>query len=262
MDPLMTDKDRRWLLGGLGATAALAAPGLAGAQDLGRILGQVAQSGLPRGVSERDAQSGLREALSNGAVSAILRLGRADGYWGNPVVRIPLPDPLDDVQSLLRPLRQSRMLDDLHLFSNRGAESAAPQARTIFLDAIRSFSITDIVGVLRGPETAGTQLLSERTRPGLLGLFRPPMVGALDQSGASPTFERVANRYNRQIGRLGGFGSGMTTSGGSLRDQFVDFCVGKALDGLFHYVGEEEKLIRRDPVKRTSDLLRRVFGGL
>lgn len=261
MTDVLSNPQRRSLVAGLGAAGLAAVPGLAGAQDLGRVLGTIAGSGLPRGVSDRDAQNGLREALSGGAVAAILRLGRIDGYWRDPVVQIPLPDPLDDMQSALRVVRGSGMLDDLQLRSNRAAEAAAPQARTIFLDAIRSFTITDIAGVIRGPETAGTTLLSERTRPGLLGLFRPPMAGALEQSGAGPTFDRVAGRYNREIGRLGGWGSGFATSGGSLRDQFVDFCVGKALDGLFHYVGEEERAIRRDPARRTSELLRRVFGA-
>jgi hypothetical protein len=116
--------------------------------------------------------------------------------------------------------------------------------------------------VIRGNETAGTTLLNQRTRPGLLTLFRPPMVTTLQSSGAAPTFDRVAGRYNREIARLGGLGGTQQTSGQQLRDQFADYCVGKALDGLFHYVGEEERAIRRDPAKRTSDLLRRVFGNL
>lgn len=270
-NPQMAPLLRRQMLGGAGASVAALLATAAEAQDLGQlgrtVLGRGV--GLPRGVSNTDAQRGLREALTNGAVAAVLRLGRTDGYWGDPVVRIELPDPLDDVQRGLRPLRASGMLDDLHLRSNRAAEAAAPQARQIFIDAIRTFTIDDIVGVVRGSETAGTQLLSARTRPGLLGLFRPPMVSTLQSSGASPAFDRVASRYNREIGRLGGLGGlgGATgapqqTSGAQLRDQFADYCVGRALDGLFHYVGEEERAIRRDPARRTSDLLRRVFGNL
>lgn len=266
-NPHMAPLLRRQVLGGAGAAAALlATPALA--QDLGQLARSAAGQGLglPRGVTSTDAQRGLREALSNGAVAAVLRLGRTDGYWRDPVARIELPDPLDDVQRGLRPVRASGMLDDLQLRSNRAAESAAPQARQIFIDAIRTFTIDDIVGVIRGGETAGTQLLSSRTRPGLLGLFRPPMVTTLQSSGASPAFDRVAGRYNREIARLGGLGGAtgapQQTSGAQLRDQFADYCVGKALDGLFHYVGEEERAIRRDPARRTSDLLRRVFGNL
>lgn len=263
---------RREVLAGAGATAAALMALPAAAQDLGQLArSAVGQGlGLPRGVTNTDAQRGLREALTNGAVAAVLRLGRTDGYWRDPVARIELPDPLDDVQRGLRPLRASGMLDDLQLRSNRAAETAAPQARQIFIDAIRTFTIDDIVGVIRGGETAGTQLLSARTRPGLLGLFRPPMVSSLQSSGAAPAFDRVATRYNREIGRLGGLGGNLAsstgapqqTSGAQLRDQFADYCVGKALDGLFHYVGEEERAIRRDPARRTSDLLRRVFGNL
>jgi hypothetical protein len=265
---------RRPVLLGLGAATLL--PAAASAQDIGDLLrGQIARAvagqtgaGLPAGVTGAEAEGGLREALTNGAIAAVTRLGRTDGYWGDSTVRIPLPRPLNQVQDTLRALRMAGVLDDLQLRMNRGAESAAPQARSIFGDAIRSFTITDIVQVLRGDETAGTQLLSERTRPGLLTLFRPPLTSALNQSGASPAFDRAASRYNRQLGRLGGL-SGLAgqagvqqASGDDLRSQFVDYCTGKALDGLFHYVGQEEAAIRRDPVKRTSDLLRRVFGGL
>lgn len=257
----------------LGASSLQLLPQLVLAQDLAKILGAIgagsAQSntgilGLPTGVTGTQADSGIREALTNGAVSSVLRLGRLDGYWADGAVRIPLPNPLGSLQRNLRPLGLSRTLDDLQLKVNRAAEIAAPQARDIFVGAIRSFTISDVVGVLRGGNTAGTDLLKQKTKPELMTRFRPPMLQAVNTSGAGPVFDRTATRYSRELQRLGGLGriSGSETSqNASPKDQFVDYAVGKALDGLFFYIGNEETRIRQNPAARTSDLLRRVFGN-
>lgn len=267
--------------------ASLLASGLAGpaaAQNAGQILEGLARdalarqlgtapattatnSGLPAGVSTQEADGGIREALSNGVASSILRLGKADGYWGDGIVRIPLPKPLDEVQRILRVTRQTGVLDDLHLKINRAAETAAPQTRTIFADAIRGFTITDVVQVLRGGDTAGTALLKQKTQPQLVELYSPTMLTAVNQSGAGPAFDRVSGRYRSQIERLGGYSELLGLGGASgdrtsMKASFVKFATTKALDGLFHYVGEEEREIRRNPARRVGGLLQRVFGGL
>jgi len=245
--------DRRFLL--TGAAAFLVTTPL-GAQQIGDVLRAVAgQSGngqgLPRGVSQADAEGGLRQALTNGAVAAVLKVGKLDGFWADGAIRIPLPGALGDVQRSLKPLGLSKPLDDLQLRINRGAETAAPKARDLFAKAIRSMTVEDVVGILRGGDNAGTVFLRRKTEQDLSTQFRPNIADALAQSGALRAFERAVGQY----GAAG-------LNGVTPRDTLVNFAVTKALDGLFHYVAAEERAIRSNPAKRTSDILRRVFGGL
>jgi Protein of unknown function (DUF4197) len=255
---------RRWLIAGSLATGASLLAGGAIAQDRRRILegllGAAASSRTSR-ISSGDADAGLREALLNGAIASALRLGRVDGYWGDAQVRIPLPGSIGSLQRRLRPLGLSGMLDDLQLKINRGAETAAPMAVDIFRNAITGLTINDAIQVVQGGPTSATTLLDTRTRPQLTTVFSPPVRSGLDQSGASAAIDSIEARYGRQLGNASAiFGRGQS-SGATLKEQFTSFAVNKALDGLFRYVGEEERAIRSDPGKRTSDLLRRVFGN-
>ncbi|MCU0881161.1 MAG: DUF4197 domain-containing protein [Hyphomonadaceae bacterium] len=263
--PLESRKQsRRFMLTGALAGSAAAFSGQAYAQDGRRVLeGLLGAASNRRGASlnPADADAGLREALINGAIASALRLGRVDGYWGDQTVRIPLPGSVGSLQRRLRPIGLSAPLDDLQLKINRGAETAAPMAVDIFRDAIRGLTITDAVQVVRGGPTAATTLLDTRTRPQLTEIFTPPVRGGMDQSGASQALDGVEARYGRQLGSASAIFGRSQTASGSLKDQFVGFAVGKALDGLFRYVGEEERAIRSDPARRSSELLRRVFGG-
>ena len=217
-------------------------------QNIGQLIGG---QGLPRGLNKTQAEGGLREALSQGAVNAVLKVGRVDGYWKDEKIRIPLPGVLGQTQRTLGRVGLGKPLDDLQLKVNRGAETAAPRARDMFVNAIRGMSVEDVVGLLRGGETSGTDYPKQKTSPGLTNLFRPPMADALNSTGAIRSLDQVVANN-----RLGG------AMGQSPSATLTDFAVGKALDGLFHYVREEERAIRTNPAKRTTDLLRRTFGGL
>ena len=301
--------------------------GAAYAQSTSKILEELARAALARNggapttpttsgttngasvlgsLSFSDADGGLREALGSAAISTALRLGRLDGYWADGKVRIPLPSPLSSLQARLKPLRLSTPLDNFQMRLNRAAEAAAPRAGAIFTDTIKSLTITDAIQLVRGGETAGTDMLKSRATTQLTTLMTPPMAQAVETSGAGAALDRITARYGNEIGRLGGlssmaryapealnaspsvaatsgpliFGAGGTQSvpssptpnattpattsapPSSLKAQLVGFAVSKALDGLFLYIGDEERAIRRDPAKRTSDLLRRVFGRL
>jgi hypothetical protein len=260
------------------------------------------------GLTLTDADGGIRQALGSAALASALRLGRLDGYWADNKVQIPLPSPLSSLQARLKPLRLSSSLDNFQLRLNRAAETTASGAGTIFTNTIRSLTIADAVQIVRGGDTAGTEMLKSRAGSQLTSLMTPPMAQAVDSSGAGAALDRINARYGREIARLGGltglagygtpapsaasnaaptspatgpliFGAGAGTTPtatpaptaaagaatdpaapNSLKNQMIGFAVSKALDGLFYYVGEEEKAIRRDPAKRTTDLLRRVFG--
>jgi Protein of unknown function (DUF4197) len=311
------ETERRAVLLGLIASSF---GGAAFAQSTSKILEDLARAAVARGTSTPatttaatsglrggaglslgDADGGLRQALSSAALSTALKLGRMDGYWADGKVRIPLPSPLDTLQARLKPLSLSSSLDNFQMRLNRAAETSATRAGTIFVDTIKTLTISDAIQIVRGGDTAGTDMLKTRASTQLTNLMTPPMTEAVDSSGAGAALDRINARYGREIARLGGlsglagygattpatnaasttttgpliFGAGATTpattttsatpvattsQSSSLKTQMIGFAVSKALDGLFLYVGEEERDIRRNPAKRTTDLLRKVFG--
>jgi len=199
-------------------------------------------------LTQGDASRGIKEALSLAATRSTDRLGRVDGFFADPRVHIPLPTRLAQVQRTLRGMGLSAPLDDLEQRMNRAAETAMPEAGRLFVDVVRSITIADAIQIVRGGDTAATAFLRGRTEPRLNTLLTPPMTRTLREAGAFTALDFAA----REVGMRG-----MSTS---LRNDVTRFAVTKALDGAFLYVAEEERAIRRDPVRRTSDILRRVFG--
>ena len=231
--------DRRNLLAGLMMTAFIADP----------VAAKVKLKTVLASLSDKDAQGGLREMLDDGASAAVTQVSKPDGYWGDPAIRIPLPKKLDSLQKVLKPLGQSGLLDDLHLRMNRAAEAAAPMAGNLFVSAIKAMTIKDAVGIVKGGPTSGTQYLQKTTTPALTTAFTPPMENALQASGAVDYLNRAVQRNHLQ--------SLFKTDA---KTYLGEYAVAYALDGLFHYIGVEETAIRRDPAKRTSQLLKKVFG--
>ncbi|MFT4074494.1 MAG: DUF4197 domain-containing protein [Asticcacaulis sp.] len=200
-------------------------------------------------LSDQQAQAGLREALKQSAEASVTHLSQTNAYWGDPQIRIPLPPSLAKTQKLLKPLGQSGLLDDLHLRMNRAAENAAPMARGLFINAIQTLTITDAVGIIRGGNTAGTLYLQKKTTPALTSAFTPPMESAMQASGAVDYFDRAVKRSNLK--------NYFQTDAKTYLGQWA---TGLALQGLFIFVGREETAIRRDPAKRTAQILKTVFG--
>jgi hypothetical protein len=163
------DLDRRALLTG----ALFLTPGLAHADALSDIFGSIFGKGGSSGVgglfgggfTNADADSALREALTIGAGNVVKRLGAFDGYFADPKVHIPLPKSLQQVQSGLKAVGYSKPLDDLELKINRGAETAAPKAKTLFVNAIKAMTIQDAIGIVKGADTAGTEYLKGKPSP-------------------------------------------------------------------------------------------------
>jgi hypothetical protein len=203
------------------------------------------------GLTQGEAAMGIRAALDNGIGNALTNLGQVNGYFSNPTVKIPLPGVLQDVQSYLAPFGADNLLVELEQQLNRGAEKAAPVARDIFVNAVRGLSIQDAINIVRGPDTAATDYLRDRTTSSLTTLFSPIMKDALADTGAL----RLVDDVERQVplGLIGG-------SGVDLKSDLIGHGVDYGLRGVFHFIGEEEKAIRSDPVARTSAILRRVFG--
>jgi hypothetical protein len=195
------------------------------------------------------AAAGLKQALEHGTQQAVALLGREDGYFGNPRVKIPLPDKLARVEKTLRKLGQGKTADEFILSLNRAAEAAAPEARAIFLQVIRQMTIADALGIVRGPRDAATRYFRERSEGTLKEKFLPIVAAATSQVG-------VTQRYKQFLRDAGPVASLFDVRSLDIDDHVTQ----KALDGLFLMVADEEKRIREDPVARTTELLRKVFG--
>lgn len=241
--------DRRTLLLGLAALPIAACETLDPTVLDGILSGQGGLGAL----SAAEVALGLKAALDNGVGNALFNLGTTDGFLGNDIVRIPLPKVLQDVQSYLAPLGMDSLLVDLQTQLNRGAEKAAPVAKDIFLSAVKGLTITDAFDILQGTDTAATEYLQGRTSTRLAQLFEPIMENALNQTGAL----RLVDDVSSQLGNVP-FAPNL---GANARTDLIDHGVKYGLDGVFHFIGEEEKAIRANPAKRTSDILRRVFGA-
>lgn len=209
------------------------------------LLKQITGSGK----SEEDTMiAGLKEALNVGTKNAVNAVSVQDGYFGNLDIRIPVPQKLQEAESLLRKIGMGGRVDEFILGMNRAAEVAAPQAQDIFVDAIRQMTVTDAVGIVKGDETAGTEYFRGKTSASLTGLFRPVIRDSMDRVGAVNSYKRIVQHYN---------------SIPLVEDVEIDlegYVTERALDGLFFMVGEEERKIRRDPAARVTELLREVFG--
>ncbi len=204
------------------------------------------------GISQAQAAEGIRAALNNGVTAAVATVSRDGGYFNDPQIRIPLPGVLADVQSNLSPLGLSRLLDQAELELNRAAETAAPEARDIFVDAITAMTIDDAIGIVRGSNTSATEYLQRTSTARLTRLFTPPMEDAVRAVGLTSTLNELDSRLR--------IVPSAPSLGAAAQQEVVDHGVEYALDGLFYYVGREEAAIRANPAKRTSEILRAVFG--
>lgn len=200
-------------------------------------------------LTDREAVSGLQEALNKGASAAVGRLGALDGFWGNDTVRIPLPDTLRKAEKLLNSMGLGKQADELKLTLNRAAENAVKEAKPILVGAIRNMSWQDAKGILTGGETAATDYFRRTTSDALAGRFLPIVSKATGRL-------KLADKYNAYAGQAAKLG--LLSEQEANLDQYVTH---KAMDGLYYMIAEEEKAIRRDPVGQASKILRKVFGG-
>jgi len=221
------------------------APASAQVEQLLRGLGVPApQSGL----SEAKVVSGLKEALQIGTQNAVNLTGKTDGYLANQAIKILMPEKLRTLETGLRAVGYGSKVDEFILSMNRAAERAAPSAKQIFWDAIGAMSFDDARKILGGNETAATEYFRGKTSDKLTTALRPIVERATNEVG-------VTRQYKELIGRYQAIPFAKSESLDV--DQYV---VGKALEGLFHVLGEEEKKIRTNPTARVTELLKEVFG--
>jgi Protein of unknown function (DUF4197) len=218
-------------------------------KKLEQLPGGTPATGTPAGaLGDVKIGQALKEALQVGTENAVKLTGRTDGYFKNAAIKILLPDRLKSLEQGLRVVGFGPQVDELVLGMNRAAEQAAPGAKQIFFDAIGEMTIDDAQHILNGPATAATDYFKGKTTPKLTTAFRPVVEKSMSQVG-------VTQRYEDLLGRA------KTIPFLNAEQYDLDgYVVGKALDGLFHVVGEEEQKIRANPAARVTDLLREVFG--
>ena len=202
------------------------------------------------GFSSAEGTQALRVALEKGAQAAVSQLGQVDGFLGNDKVRIPLPSVLENAAPLLKTLGRGKQLEELQTTMNRAAEQAVPLALPLLKSAIRSMSVSDAKQILSGGDTSVTEFFAGKTREPLSAQFLPIVSKATERLS-------LTKRYNDLAGKAAGMG---LIKGDQANVQ--QYVTGKALDGLFLMIGEQEKQIRQDPVGTGSAILKKVFGSL
>jgi hypothetical protein len=204
--------------------------------------------GQQSGLSDAKIGSGLKEALKVGTENTVSLTGRPDGYFMNQAIKILMPSKLQTLEKGLRAIGYGPQVDEFILSMNRAAERAAPSAKKIFWDAIGEMTFDDARRILSGGDTAATEYFKGKTTDRLTTAFRPVVEKTTNEVG-------VTRQYKELVGRA--------ESIPFLKVDSLDvdnYVVGKALDGLFHVLGEEERKIRTNPAARVTDLLKEVFG--
>jgi hypothetical protein len=192
--------------------------------------------------------SGLKQALEVGAQNSANQLSSLDGFFKNAAIKILLPAEAQKVEKTLRDVGMGSLVDKAILSVNRAAEDAAKSAAPIFIDAIKTMTIQDALGILKGGDFAATNYLKSKTTSALTSAFKPVIESSLTKVNATKYWSDVFTNYNR-----------FATN--KINPDLSAFVTGKAIDGIFYQVSLEEQKIRKDPVARVTDLLKKVFGS-
>lgn len=206
--------------------------------------GKSAQTRLTTG----EIDAGLREALRVGTATVVNQLGRSGGFYADPAVHIPLPRNLRKAKSTLQKVGMASVLDDLEKRLNRAAEVATPKAKELFWRAIGEMTLGDVRTIYKGPDDAATRYFQGRMSRPLAEAMRPIVDDSLREVGAIQAYENAVGQY-RALSFIP-----------NVREELTNHVIQKGMDGIFYYLAREEVQIRKNPVKRTTELLKRVFG--
>jgi hypothetical protein len=226
-------------------------------KDLGSIATEVTKSNPSKGnnnasidsLTNTEINSGLKTALNQGVEKAVSSLGVANGFFGNPDVKIPLPNSLRKVERGLKLIGMGDQSDALILKMNRAAEDAAPQAKALLIESIKQMSMADAKAILTGPEDAATQYLKRTTSTKMSEKFLPIVKNATSKVQLAQTYNQYAEMGSQ---------FGVVNQEDANIEQYV---TNKALDGMYLMIAKEEAAIRKDPIGQTSSLLKKVFGA-
>ncbi len=216
-----------------------------GMKALGTVTGEKSADQLTAG----EIGGAFKDALRIGSENVVTRVGSFGGFSDDPAIHIPLPAELDTVKNILDKVGMSQMLDDLELKMNRAAETAAPKAKELFLQSISAMTFEDAKTIYNGPEDAATKYFQAKMSPDLLQEMTPLIDSTLAEVGAVQAYDAVMGKYSSM------------PFVPDVKADMTQHVANKAMDGIFYYLAKEEAAIRQDPVRQTTDLLKRVFGG-
>ena len=214
------------------------------------VLQQLPQAaGVGGAITEAQAGQGIKEALSQGMVKAVLQLNKEDGFFKDALYKVLLPPDAIKIENTLRTLGLGSMVDKAILQINRGAEDAAGYAQPIFVEAIKNMTLSDAIGLVRNGDTSATHFFRVKTTPQLMAAFIPVIKSSLDKVEATKYYGDIVNKYNS-----------FPTTFTKINPDLVNYVTSKATNALFDQVALEEKNIRNNFTARTSDILKKVFG--
>jgi hypothetical protein len=216
-------------------------------QTLGDVNKTMSGSGQP--LTSAEVADGLKEALIKGISTGSDMVSQMDGYFKNPEIKIPFPPDVKRVEDKLRQIGLGGEIDKFVMSMNRGAEDAAKEAKPIFITAIKSMTIQDAWGILKGQNDAATQYLKRTTSSLLKEKFKPVIQNSLDKVSATKYYTEIVTRYN-QIPLVQ-----------KVNPDLNDYATDRAIEGLFIMIAKEEKNIRDNPAARTTELLKKVFSS-
>ena len=202
-----------------------------------------------KGLSEKDAADGIKEALVNGTQESVKLVSVQNGYWGNPEIKIPFPSEAREMEADLRSIGMSKKVDEFNESMNRAAEKAANEAKPIFIAAIKGMTVKDAINIVKGADNAATVYLKNTTSPELIIKFQPIIKSSLDNVSATKYWTDLITTYNK------------IPLVKKMNPNLTEYVTQKAIDGLFVMIAKEELKIRKDPMARTSELLKKVFGN-
>jgi hypothetical protein len=216
--------------------------------QLNQVLSDAGKMATEKPLTTAEVGEGLKEALVNGISKGADLVSQLDGYYQNPEIKIPFPPDVKKVEERLRQIGLGSEVDKFVMTLNRGAEEAAKEAKPIFISAIRQMTIEDAWAILKGEPDAATQYLKKTTSAQLKQKFSPVIQASLDKVNATRYYSDLVNKYN-SIPMVQ-----------KVNPDLNEYATELAMQGLFTMIAKEEKNIRENPVARTTELLRRVFG--
>jgi Protein of unknown function (DUF4197) len=217
---------------------------------LSLFVAHAGNAGVLDQFTSSDMTTGLKDSLQQGAIAAISKLGQENGFFNNAKVKIPLPKAMQQAEKMMRALGMKKQADELVLSMNRAAEAAVPEAKELFVGAVKSMSVQDVKGIFSGGDDSATQYFRKSTEEPLRGRFLPIVVKAIEKVGLAQKYNAVASKASKL---------GLVKESESNVENYV---TQKALDGLFVMMADEEKAIRANPVKATTDIAKKIFDVL
>ncbi len=200
------------------------------------------------GFNNQELTAAFKQALTIGTNEVVSQLGVKNGFNLDPKVRIPLPDNLKRVQTALNTVGLSSLMDDLELRLNCAAEIATPEAKALFINSIQQMTFNDVVDIYKGPNDSATRYFKRTMSAPLSERITPIVNRAITQAGVVQAYNNVMTQY------------AAIPFMPDVKADLTNYVVDRGIDGIFYYLAEQETAIRQDPVRQTTDLLKRVFG--